>query len=125
MECRRAAVGGGNRRRYPRKRTTPRESFGGDVAEQCAKFFQGKVDEDVVPAPFDVEAGCPTLGNQADEPGVVGMAGEIAGFDSFVPKARDQNQRGDKKNAGEIGEDEVAGTAHCAGKMLAQRDSAS
>ena len=53
------------------------------------------------------------------------MAGEIAGFDSFVPKARDQNQRGDKKNAGEIGEDEVAGTAHCAGKMLAQRDSAS
>ena len=62
--------------------------FGRRKSENRGGVLERPIEENVVPLAHDVEARGLAFLDQLGEPGVVGMAGEIAGFDAAMPQAR-------------------------------------
>ena len=66
------------------------DSLGGDEPNDFPEFLQTHVDQHVVPPRLEVHAGRLTLLNQVSQPGIIGVAGNVPGFEPLVPEAGNQ-----------------------------------
>ncbi len=73
------------------------EFFGEGETDKFGEIEEDEVEEDVVPLPGEVEAGSFALLDELGEPGVVGVAAEIAGLDVGMPEAGDEEKEGEER----------------------------
>ena len=74
------------------------EFFGKGEANDFGEIVEDEIEEDVIPLTGEIEAGGFALVDEFGEPGVVGVAAEIAGLDVGVPEARDEEKDGDERD---------------------------
>ena len=68
--------------------------FGEGEADAFGEIVEDEIEEDVVPLPGEIETGGFALVDEFGEPGVVGVAAEIAGLNVGVPEAGDEEKDG-------------------------------
>jgi hypothetical protein len=73
------------------------EFFGEGEANDFGEIVEDEIEEDVIPLPGEIEAGGFALVDEFGEPGVVGVAAEIAGLNVGVPEAGDEEKDGDER----------------------------
>ncbi len=73
------------------------EFFGQREADELGEIVEDEIEEDVVPLPGEIEAGSFALVGEFGEPGVVGVAAEIAGLNVGVPEAGDEQKEGEER----------------------------
>jgi hypothetical protein len=74
-----------------------REFFGEGEADEFGEIVEDEIEEDVVPLPGEIEARGLALVDEVSEPGVVGMAAEIAGLNVGLPEAREEKKEGQER----------------------------
>jgi hypothetical protein len=75
-----------------------REFFGESKADEFREIVEDEIEEDVVPLPGEIQAGSFALVDEFGEPGVVGVAAEVAGLNVGVPETRDKEKDGEERD---------------------------
>ena len=64
---------------------------------------RSEVKEDIIPASDGVDARSLIAGDELREPSIVGVTGEVAGFDLAVPETWNEDQERKEKNGQAVG----------------------
>ena len=107
--------GGRERKTSPEKcQDTEGDGYLGSGAESknFSAIQQQKIEKRVGPLVRDVKSWRSSLLDQLREPGVVRVAGQIAGFDMALPETRDDDQHGTRCHGGQARAGESQGAKY-------------